>query len=709
MQCRRWTHNWLLPSYTILKSDVSLPPPLNKIGKTWSSSIKFNSEYARSLGMKDDIFTVLTEGTDMCIGSVPSDGGFEDNYKSFSDHPLSIQAEMKLLEMAEKKGFLEVVGGRGLGQIPLGIVPKEGDAIGRVITDLTASGFNACIPKLDMSLPSIRDMINLVEKDGYMAKLDLKDGFFHVPLHPSIVDYFTIHLPISNKWLRWRVMSFGGGAAPFIFQGVQIEIRRLFLNLPEIKAIEGLSISFKKLGASVYIDDWFLTHKDKNILFFVYNRLIKFLSDLGFLVHPEKRAPPTQLLEIIGFEIDSVAGIAKISEKKQKKTLKKTEDFVREFKTGSKIKVDSLQSIIGILQHVSFIVKGGKQALVPMYECIPKNDKAKWTSLTKDAFLVICWWKDLLSSPLPVRKLYLDKDGFDLWEEDTFIDPWIVPHCDPKVIVITSDASSSGFAFFTGPHQHPQNLFAGLWTPAQAILSSNFREAKTIEIARSKLKSLTRGKFVLHRTDNACAMVVTNKLASSAGALKPIAATIRSLDRADKSCSAAMHIPGISNVVADFYSRLGEDMWPKVKPHQKLLSWLSKSFDKGRSWIFSGPDELNRVAKRDNTPNLIILNPLHALKSSILLAQARSARALDSIVILPYLPGQDDSSGAHHDWVKLLKLIKASPTVIPNIPFFANVIHASIHSTPTIDLFINTTLPGRWYCWRIASVSDSYH
>ena len=87
-------------------------------------------------------------------------------------------------------------------------------------------------------------MINLVEKDGYMAKLDLKDGFFHVPLHASVVDYFTIFLPISKKWLRWRVMSFGGGGAPFIFQAVQIEIRRLFLNLPEINAIDRRAYSF---------------------------------------------------------------------------------------------------------------------------------------------------------------------------------------------------------------------------------------------------------------------------------------------------------------------------------------------------------------------------------------------------------------------------------------------------------------------------------
>ena len=58
--------------------------------------------------------------------------------------------------------------------------------------------------------------------------------------------------------------------------------------------------------------------------------------------------------------INSVAGIAKISEKKQKKTLLKTEEFLKNFTTGSRLKVDALQSIIGTLQHVSFIVKGAK-------------------------------------------------------------------------------------------------------------------------------------------------------------------------------------------------------------------------------------------------------------------------------------------------------------------------------------------------------------
>ena len=530
-----------------------------------------------------------------------------------------------------------------------------------------------------------------------MAKIDLKDGFFHVPLHNSIVDYFTIFLPINKVWLRWRVMSFGGAAAPFIFQAVQIELRRMFLELPEIKVI-------KKLGITVYIDDWFLTHENKEVLAFVYSRLIQFLSELGFLVHPEKRSPPVQCLEIIGFEIDSVSGVAKISEKKQAKSLGKLSTFLNNYEESGKIRVDALQSIIGSLQHITFIVKGGKQALTPVYACVPLDTKTKYTRLSSEALKALVWWETTLKSPLPPRRLYLDNAGFDFWEEDTFADPWKLPHSDPQIVVITSDASSSGFAFFTGPHHEPRNLFAGLWSPAQAILSSNFREAKTIEIARCKLRQLTKNKFVLHRTDNSCAKVVTNKLASSATALMPIAATLRSCDRADNSVSAAMHISGESNVVSDFYSRIGETMWRSVKIHVRLSEWCLKFALKinNGNWTLSGPSEINRETWRKNQPNLIILNPLHALKSSILLAAERRLNGLYTLIILPQL-------GESHDWNTLLSAADAKSYHMPSLPFFSHQVDATINSQPPIKLSIHTNLAGNWNIWSFTSINHGDH
>jgi hypothetical protein len=123
----------------------------------------------------------------MAFDQIPPDFPSVGNYSSFAKHPRAREAEAKLLSMAVDNRFLEIVQGPGRGVIPLGIVPKEGDPIGRIITDLTASGVNGATKHLNMALPSIRDILNITKPNDLIAKIDLKDGFFHIPLHESVV------------------------------------------------------------------------------------------------------------------------------------------------------------------------------------------------------------------------------------------------------------------------------------------------------------------------------------------------------------------------------------------------------------------------------------------------------------------------------------------------------------------------------------------
>ncbi len=124
----------------------------------WDKGIRLDVLGLERLGMREDVLQVLRDGTDMCLEEVPAQGKREVNYSSFLNHQNPLGVEDRLLGLMAE-GYLEEVEHRGLGVIPMGVVPKPGDDVGRIVTDLTASGFNAAVRDLPFTLPTVRDAV----------------------------------------------------------------------------------------------------------------------------------------------------------------------------------------------------------------------------------------------------------------------------------------------------------------------------------------------------------------------------------------------------------------------------------------------------------------------------------------------------------------------------------------------------------------------
>ena len=169
-------------------------------------------------------------------------------------------------------------------------------------------------------------------------------------------------------------------------------------------------------------------------------------------------------------------------------------------------------------------------------------------------------------------------DGsLDLWDADSVPLPWSPPlNC----LCITTDASASGFGFFLGSPARPRILWAGLWTLAQSVNSSNWREYKAVSLALSILSKTSPSsmgrRFILLRTDNTCTKAFVNTFSSKTSSLVPIASTVRRFIVSWAADIAAVHVKGLENTLADTASRLAEDLYRRRCLSVPFLRWMSE-------------------------------------------------------------------------------------------------------------------------------------
>lgn len=169
---------------------------------------------------------------------------------------------------------------------PLFFVPKPDDTL-RGIVNL--SQLTDKIPTPSFSLPTARKVMAQLSKPGYACKIDLKNGFYHVPLHPKSrmlgfrydgQDYVFNHLPM------------GICNAPWIFQRITSTVARY------------ISRNFG-IFCRVYLDDFLFWHENKDILAAAMLRIVELFNTLGLRISSSKSIlTPQRELEFLGLMLN---------------------------------------------------------------------------------------------------------------------------------------------------------------------------------------------------------------------------------------------------------------------------------------------------------------------------------------------------------------------------------------------------------------------
>ena len=260
------------------------------------------------------------------------------------------------------------------------------------------------------------------------------------------------------------------------------------------------------------------------------DKIIQILDDLGFVIHPEKsNFQPSQVMEFLGFVIDSVKMRIHMTERKKVSLM----NLCRATLDAHRITVRMLAKIIGKFNSCFIAVPYGKLHYRVLERFKTKSLKEScgkfdtMITLPIKANEEINWWlNNIKDSSAPITRKNPD-------------------------LFITSDASTKGW----GAHREGTST-GGHFTIKEMESHINVLELKAVLLGLKSLCKDIENSHILLKIDNTSAVASINKMGSIRSIeMDSIVHEIWAWAKSRDNWLTATHIPGKLNVDADRESR----------------------------------------------------------------------------------------------------------------------------------------------------------
>ena len=189
------------------------------------------------------------------------------------------------------KGAVEVVDptlSAGGFYSTLFLVPKTE---GRMRPVINLKAFNFWVQPQHFKMEGIHTLREIVAEGEWLAKLDLKDAYFTVPIVREHQKY--LRFAVDEIRYQFTCLPFGLSCAPWAFTKVLKPVVA-FLRSLRVRLI-------------VYIDDILVIGKSPDEVRDHVEALIALLEGLGFIVNMEKSVTtPSQQIEFLGLQVDTI-------------------------------------------------------------------------------------------------------------------------------------------------------------------------------------------------------------------------------------------------------------------------------------------------------------------------------------------------------------------------------------------------------------------
>lgn len=476
-------------------------------------------------------------------------------------------------------------------------------------------------------LPEIK---NLLHKNDWMIKLDLKDAYFCVMM--SETDRKWMRFPWKQALYEFQCLPFGLASAP-----------RTFTKL--MKPVVGF---LRKIGMRLicYLDDFLVINSNPNKVAKDGKTLGLLLESLGFIINREKSVTiPCQRIEFLGVMVNSTTMVLSLPEEK----LMKIEQECASLLTLETVSVRQLAALIGRLSAATVAVLPAplfyRQLQLLQIRALMRNqsyeDKVQLSAPAKGE---LRWWLENLRH----------SNGKSV----------ISPGPDR---VIETDASNSGWGA-TMQNQKVQ----GHWTNSEKSEHINALELRAVWLALRTFLPDERNLHVHVRTDNMTTVAHINKLGGTRSShLIDLTKHLWQFCLSRQLTLTAEHLPGIDNVEADALSRkrpdgsdwqLDQTVFALVNKRwtpcsiDLFASRTNRQLEKFVSWK-ADPDAVAVDAFLMNWDReMCYIFPPFCLISRCL-AKIRAERA-EAILIAPIWPAQP--------WFPLLlRLLVSQPVLLP--------------------------------------------
>ena len=457
-----------------------------------------------------------------------------------SNHPSALANQ----EVVQQRITEEVAAGRLHGPLPqqlaslvhtspMGLVPKAHQSNKwRLIVDLSHPSGSSINDGIDPELSSVKyssvdnavSIIMALGKGAELVKLDIKDAYRIVPVHPS--DYHLLGILWEGKKYIDRALPFGLRSAPKIFSAVA-DLIAWVLNQVGIKCQIHYLDDFLFIGAPG-------TDQAAQALTIV----LETFNTLGIPVAVHKTEGPTTALGFLGILIDTRTFELRLPSDK----LARLQEMIRSWSGRRSCTKKELESLLGHLSHAAMVIRQGRTFLRELFPLLHVNrGPTQFIRLNASARADLLWWRIFL------------KD----WNGKSFF-----PVAAPSVEVVSDASGAYGCGGFSLPH----GWFQVEWPENWHSIHIAAKELVPIVIAASIWGPAWRQRCVCFRTDN---MSVVNVLGSCTSKDPVLMHLIRCLifyAALFRFQFVAEHIPGVINVAADAISRNNLPLFHSIVP-----------------------------------------------------------------------------------------------------------------------------------------------
>ncbi|XP_077143343.1 uncharacterized protein LOC143806556 [Ranitomeya variabilis] len=417
---------------------------------------------------------------------------------------------------------------------PLFLISKP-DGSFRTIINLKK--LNSFIKPRTFKMESIRSAIKNLFPNCYMVVLDLKDAYYHLPIHQLHQQFLRVAVVIDGQvcHLQYRAMPFGLSMAPRVFTKLLSEVMS-FLRVRDTLVIP-------------YLDDLLIVGRDSLQCEKRLGEVVFSLQKLGWIINWEKsRLQPVTCQKFLGLLLDSVDQICRLPDEKKTTIIHKVSIAISKRSMSLRKAMSLLGSLTSCLPAVQWAQFHTRQLQkFVLQEDIRREGKLDDTVvLTSDVIHSLAWWLD--------------------WDNLSKGVLWVITSSTN----VTTDASPDGW----GAHFQDQ-VAQGLWSYAELENSSNVKELKAIFYSLLHFLPQLRGSHTRVFSDNTTAVAYLNRQGGTRSEnLLGVASDIMELAEGHLLSLSAVHIRGIDNLRADFLSRhtLHQGEWMLNREVFKLIT-----------------------------------------------------------------------------------------------------------------------------------------
>lgn len=413
------------------------------------------------------------------------------------------------------KGAVRLVSSVGFIS-PLFVIPKKAGGFRPIIN---LKFLNEFITYHHFKMENISLVKHLLSPGDWMVKLDLKDAYLTVPIHPSFQHF--LQFIWEEDLFQFTCLPFGLSSAPWVFT----KLLRPVVTLLRSRGIRLI----------IYLDDILVFNSCKSKLLDHMVVVKSLIESLGFVINLEKSVQiPSQSLEFLGLMIDTPSFSLSIPKAQRSNIFSVCEKLLKE----KLVSLRDLASILGKLNWASIAIPYAQahyrnlQSLYITNSRKEKSDLQFKLELSAEAKQDLDWWMSTLTSCSgePIKESL-------------------------PTLTINADASLSGWgAVCNGVST------GGPWSRQESSLHINVLELRAAFLALRSFADSLKNSTIALLLDNVSAVCYINRLGGTRSKFLAIEAAQISKWCEDRGIILhASHLPGSFNIIADRESRRGPD------------------------------------------------------------------------------------------------------------------------------------------------------